>query len=70
MKKCINCSWTGEECKIDGVYRHCPVCGNNAVDILPLTPKLDPLDINKDGKVDAKDVADLKKVVETKKKGK
>jgi len=64
MKKCINCVWVGE--KTIGPLEHCPVCGDNTKGEVKPEPKSKKekkdagvLDINKDGKVDSKDVSSL-----------
>ena len=53
MRKCINCSWEGEE----PIKPHntCPVCGDNTEDMGgDKSSKLD-MDLNNDGVVDKKD---------------
>ncbi len=80
MYKCINCVWEGKEAI--GPLSVCPVCGDNTklIGVKEDKPKpkakkqYNKFDINKDGKVDGKDVSTLIKKIKDKvtkrKKGK
>lgn len=79
MRKCINCVWEGKDHLVTRGFKHCPVCGDNTECIGEDKPKPEPkklssLDLNKDGKVDMKDVkvaaSVLRKVGARLKKGK
>ena len=67
MKKCINCSWEGEEVTDKGF---CPVCGDNVKssedkkeEVKPKSKKKVSGDLNGDGKFDKKDLSLAAKVM-------
>jgi predicted nucleic acid-binding Zn ribbon protein len=68
MKKCINCIWEGDQAK--GPLEHCPVCGDNTTGEAVIKSEEISLDLNKDGKVDKKDVKLASKVMNAFKKKK
>ena len=69
MRQCKNCIWQGEEHQTRNSLKHCPICGDWTNEIpeevkilseVPLQKPVlveinEPLDLNKDGKVDIKD---------------
>jgi len=66
MRKCINCSWEGDE-KLDS-FNHCPVCGDNTVEVAKeikakRAKKSINMDLNNDGKVDENDASIAGKVL-------
>ena len=67
MRKCINCVWEGEDDQVIMPLEFCPVCGDNTKPIIltksTVESKPDKLDfdINKDGKIDNKDIKAMAK---------
>ena len=67
MRKCTNCKIPWNGLTTVGPLDHCPICGDNTEgDAVEAKPEVNPevkdagvLDLNKDGKVDGKDVSTL-----------
>ena len=76
MRACINCSWKGTEEELAHPnHKTCPVCGDYTMETEPVKKEkivkdAGILDINKDGKVDGRDVTSLIKKIKNKVKSK
>lgn len=71
MRKCINCSWEGEE-GIDELH-NCPVCGDATEELagsVSTKTVKNPLDLDGDGDFDIDDKKIAAKVLGSKIKGK
>lgn len=63
MYKCTNCSYEGEKQSKKPLEGKCPICGDELKQIGIDDKKDSSLDLNHDGKVDAKDGAIASKVM-------
>ena len=66
MKKCTNCDWEGE--KNTRPYNICPICGDYTVSDSEPVQSIKKeesinLDLNNDGKIDAKDASIASRVM-------